>query len=34
MKKCLNCGKDIPNRNKYCNGQCKLDYEYKVKIKE
>ena len=29
MKNCLNCGKEIPNRNKYCNNQCQRDFEYK-----
>lgn len=28
MKHCLFCGKDIPNRNKYCNNKCQAEYEY------
>lgn len=29
MKECLNCGKEISNRNKYCNVKCQKDLEYK-----
>lgn len=28
MKRCLFCGKNIPNRNKYCNNKCQAEYEY------
>lgn len=28
MKKCINCGKEIPNRNKYCSINCQKEYEY------
>lgn len=31
-KLCPNCGKVVPPRNKYCNNQCKSDYEYKQYI--
>lgn len=34
MKKCLNCGKDIPNANKYCDNVCQGEYQYKEKIQE
>ncbi len=34
MKVCLNCGKEIPARNKYCNNVCQGEYEYKQKIIE
>ena len=34
MKECLNCNKDIPNRNKYCCLECQKEYEYKVYIEE
>ncbi len=33
MKQCLNCGKEIPNRNKYCNNVCQLEYQHKQKYK-
>lgn len=33
QKFCLNCGKEIPSRNKYCNNQCQNDYTYKQYIK-
>jgi len=26
-KKCLNCGKPIPNRNVYCNNKCQCEYQ-------
>ena len=29
---CLNCGKEIPKRNKYCNMTCKAQYEEKAYI--
>lgn len=29
---CLNCGKEIPKRNKYCNNICQNYYEYKQYI--
>ena len=29
MKTCLNCRKEIPNRNKYCDNLCQREYEYK-----
>ena len=32
-KLCPNCGQVVPSRNKYCNSQCKADYEYKQYIK-
>lgn len=32
MKYCLNCGKLISNRNKYCDNQCQSDYQYKIYI--
>lgn len=28
MNTCLFCGKDIPNRNKYCNNHCQSEYEH------
>lgn len=28
-KHCLNCGKEIPSRNKYCDHHCQHEYEYK-----
>ena len=34
MKKCLNCEKEIPNQNKYCNNACQMEYGYKIKIEE
>ena len=36
MVTCLNCGKELTGskkRNKYCNQQCQLDYQYKQYIK-
>lgn len=32
MKKCINCKKDILNRNKYCSLECQKEYEYKEYI--
>ena len=32
MKKCLNCGNYVPNRNKYCSIICQKEYEYKKYI--
>ena len=32
MKGCLNCDKEIPNRNKYCCLECQKEYEYKLYI--
>ena len=29
-KNCLNCGKDIPNRNVYCNNKCQSEYQRKT----
>lgn len=29
MNHCLNCGKEIPSRNKYCNNKCQKDHQYK-----
>ena len=26
---CLNCGKEIPSRNKYCNNKCQAEYQHK-----
>ena len=26
---CANCGKVIPNKNKFCNNQCQKEYQYK-----
>jgi hypothetical protein len=34
MKECKNCGKEIPNRNVYCNNQCQNDYENKQRLDE
>lgn len=34
MKGCLNCNKEIPNRNKYCSLGCQKEYEYKIYIAE
>lgn len=28
MKVCLNCNKEIPTRNKYCNNKCQTEYQY------
>ena len=27
MRECKNCGKDIPNRNVYCNNICQAEFE-------
>jgi hypothetical protein len=32
MKNCINCNKEIPNRNKYCSLECQKEYEYKIYI--
>ncbi len=29
---CLNCGKSVSNRNKYCNVKCQKEYQYKKYI--
>lgn len=29
MSICLNCGKEIIGKKKYCNNQCQADYQYK-----
>lgn len=34
MKICLNCGKLISNRNKYCNIICQKEYQYKKYIQD
>ena len=34
MKGCLNCNREIPNRNKYCSLECQKEYEYKIYIDE
>ena len=34
MRKCLNCEKEIKNRNKYCSIACQKEYEYKEYIKD
>ena len=31
MKQCLNCGKEIPTRNKYCDNSCQNEYQNKLK---
>jgi Zn finger protein HypA/HybF involved in hydrogenase expression len=33
-KKCLNCGKDIPNRNIFCNNKCQGEYNRKKDFEE
>ena len=33
MRKCKNCGKDIPNRNVYCNNTCQAHFQSKKKVK-
>lgn len=33
-KKCLNCGKEIPNRNKYCDNTCQAEFQYKKYIED
>ncbi len=30
--KCINCGDNIPERNKYCSVRCQKEYEYKKYI--
>ncbi len=32
MKKCINCNKEIPIRNKFCSIECQKEYEYKMYI--
>ena len=32
--KCLNCSKNIKNRNKYCSNICQKEYEYKQYIEK
>lgn len=32
MNKCINCNKNIPNRNKYCSLKCQKEFEYKSYI--
>ena len=32
MKNCLNCSKQISNRNKYCSLKCQKDHEFKLYI--
>ena len=32
MKNCINCNKNIPNRNKYCSIHCQKEFEYKKYI--
>lgn len=32
MKKCINCNKIIPTRNKYCSLNCQKEHEYKIYI--
>lgn len=34
IKHCINCGKEIPQQNKYCNNACKLEFEYKSYIQK
>lgn len=34
MKECKNCGKEIPNRNVYCNNQCQNVYENEQRLNE
>ena len=34
IKLCLNCGKEIPSRNKYCDNICQNKYEYKQYIEK
>ena len=29
---CVNCGKEIVKKNKYCSNKCQCDYEYKIYI--
>lgn len=29
LKVCLNCNKEIPNKNKYCSNKCQQEYEQK-----
>ena len=32
MNNCINCNKNIPNRNKYCSIYCQKEFEYKKYI--
>ena len=32
--KCMNCGMEISNKNKYCSIKCQKQYEYKTYIKK
>ena len=32
MKNCINCGKEIVNRNKFCSIKCQKEYEFKEYI--
>lgn len=32
--KCLNCGKEIKQKNKYCSNVCQKEFEYKLYINE
>ena len=34
MKQCKNCGKEIPNRNIYCDNSCQAEYQKKPLINE
>ena len=34
MRECKNCGKDIPNRNVYCNNTCQAEYQNNKVITE
>ena len=31
---CLNCGKEIPSRNKYCNIKCQVEHEFQQKVQK
>lgn len=31
IKFCLNCGKEIPSQNKFCNNKCQKEYQHKQK---
>ena len=33
LSHCLNCGKEIPRGNKYCNNKCQAQFKYKEYIK-
>ena len=32
--KCINCGKEIPKRNKYCSIKCQKENQYKKYIEK